>query len=167
MEKAVALFQNDRSMNLPKPARNQAFLPSLSFLLGLHFSQTFLSLVAVTQQGCEQAFAAAIALSQQDASAWHFSQAFLSLCAATQQGCWQSLPPALALTQQLSAIAPLVLSRKAAAQTVTVNVLMNFIMIIWSGAERLTWQPHPRKPFTATQPRVRGIDSSGIYRPQS
>jgi len=103
---------------------NYAFL---SFFAGLHFSQTFFSFVAVTQQGCEHAFAWAIALSQQEASAWHLSQGFLSLCAATQQGCAQSLPVAFALTQQLSAIAPLVLSRKAAAQTVTVSLLTNFI----------------------------------------
>jgi hypothetical protein len=115
---------------------NYAFFLSSFFFSGLHFSQTFLSLVAVTQQGCEQAFAAAMALSQQEASAWHLSQTFFSLCAATQHGCAQSLPPALALTQQLSAIAPLVLSRKAAAQTVAVNVLMNFIVFPLSSARR-------------------------------
>jgi hypothetical protein len=162
-KKAAVLFGNSRHLNLSW-IKDYAFLSSF-FLAGLHFSQTFFSFVAATQQGWEHSFAAAIALSQQVASVWHFSQTFFSARAETQHLWSQSLPAAFALTQQLSAIAPLVLSRKAAAQTATVNVLMNFIVIPLSSAQRLTWQPHPRKSFTATQPRARGIESLRIYRP--
>jgi hypothetical protein len=130
------------------------FLPSL---LGLHFSQTFFSLVAATQHLCSQALPAAIALSQQVGSAWHFSQVFPALCASTQQLWVQSLPAAFALTQQLCAIAPLVLSTKAAAQAITVSVLLNFIVVPLLSAECLIWHrshPHSWKTLAATWPRA-------------
>jgi len=123
-QKAVVLKVNDRSGNCPK---DYFFFSSF---FGLHFSQTFLSLRASAQHLCSQAFPAAMALSQQEGSGWHFSQVFPALWASTQQGCLQSLPATFALTQQLSAIAPLVLSKKAAAQAITVSVLVNFIVVL-------------------------------------
>jgi hypothetical protein len=70
-----------------------------SFLGGLHFSQTFPSLAAATQQGWAHFLPDEAAVSQQDVL--HLVQPFPSFAASTQHGWLHFLPAATAWSQQV------------------------------------------------------------------